>query len=138
MYSRKVIKIEDSYYINIPSEIRKALGIQKGEDMKIGYLTGSGIFITQAQGADKIPVNPESVDRLQRAADAIRWQLERKAKDLGDKFISDLMNRLIPTIATSGIFDLKARVDKLETKAEVSGRGRGRLVLVHKKKRSTE
>lgn len=138
MDTRKVIKIEDSYYINIPSDVAQSLKIMKGDRLKIGYISGCGIFITLDQGADKIPVNPESVDRLQRAADAIRWQLERKAKDLGDKFISDLMNRLIPTIATSGIFDLKARVDKLETKAEVSDRGRGKLVLLHKKKRNTQ
>jgi hypothetical protein len=138
MDSRKVIKIKDSFYFNIPLEISKALEIMKGDRLNISYIPGCGLLITLDQGADKIPVNLESVDRLQRAADAIRCQLERKAKDLGDNFISDLWGRLIPAIATSGIFDLKARVEKLETKSEVSDQRRGKLVLLHKKKRSTQ
>lgn len=136
MDSRKVIKIEDSYYINIPSGVAQALEIMKGDRLKVSYIPGCGIFITLDQGADKIPVNLESVDRFKRAADTILLRVERKAKDLGDNFISDLWGRLIPAIATSGIFDLKARVEKLETKSEVSDQRRGKLVLLHKKKRS--
>ena len=138
MDSRKVIKIEDSYYINIPLEISQALGIVKGDRLRIVHVPGSGILITQAQGAGKVSVNLQSIDRLQRAADAIRCQLERKARELGDNFISDLWGRLIPAIAASGIFDLKARVEKLETKVESSDQRRGKLVLLHKKKRSTQ
>lgn len=138
MDSRKVVKIEESYYINIPLDVAQAMEIIKGDRLKISYIPGCGIFITQARGADKIPVNLESVDRLQRAADAMRCQLERKARELGDNFISNLWAKLIPGIAASGIFDLKARVEKLEIKNEVSDQRRGKLVLLHKKKRITE
>jgi len=138
MDSRKIVKIGNSYYINIPSDVAQALEIMNGDRMNVSFIPGYGTFNTLVRGADKIPVNPESVDRLQRAADAIRWQLERKAKDLGDNFISNLMNRLIPTIATSGIFDLKRKVDELEKQVEESNKTKGRLTLVRKSKRRTQ
>jgi bifunctional DNA-binding transcriptional regulator/antitoxin component of YhaV-PrlF toxin-antitoxin module len=138
MDSRKVIKIEDSYYINIPSEISRALGIVKGDRLKIIHLPGSGLLITQAQGAGKVSVNLESIDRLQRAADFIYEQLKGRLKDLDSNFISGLHLRIIDDLVRSGIFDLKARVEKLETKSEVSDQGRGKLVLLHKKKRTTQ
>jgi len=138
MDSRKVIKIEDSYYINIPLEISQALGIVKGDRLRIVHVPGSGILITQAQGAGKVSVNLESIDRLQRAADFIYEQLKGRLKDLDSNFISNLHLRIIDDLVRSGIFDLKARVEKLETKAEVSDQTPGKLVLLHKKKGSAE
>ena len=138
MDSRKVIKIHNSNYINIPLDVAQALEIMKGDRLKVSYVAGWGILITPDRGADKVPVNFEGVERLQRAADAIGRQLERKARDLGDNFISDLWGRLIPAIATSGIFDLKARVEKLETQPEGSDQRRGKIHLVKKGKRTRE
>jgi predicted transcriptional regulator YheO len=138
MDSRKVIKIKDSYYINIPLEVFKALEIVKGDKLRITHLIGLGLLITQAQGVGKVSVNLESVDRLQRAADSIYQQLERKLKDLEANFISNLQARLIPDLARSGIFDLKARVEKIETRVGVSDRRRGKLVLLDKKKKSDQ
>jgi bifunctional DNA-binding transcriptional regulator/antitoxin component of YhaV-PrlF toxin-antitoxin module len=138
MDSRKVIKIEDSYYINIPSEISRALGIVKGDRLKIIHLPGSGLLITQAQGAGKVSVNLESIDRFQRAADSIYQQLERRVKDLSLNFISNLQARIVSDLAVSGLLDVKSRVEKLETKSEVSDQGRGKLVLLPKKKRSPQ
>lgn len=138
MDSRKVIQIEDSYYINIPSEISRDLGIIKGDRLKIIHLPGSGLLITQAQGAGKVSVNLESIDRFQRVADSIYQQLERRVKDLSLNFISNLQARIVSDLAVSGLLDVKSRVEKLETKSEVSDQGRGKLVLLHKKKRSPQ
>ena len=138
MDSRKVIKVKDSYYINIPLEISEALGIVKGAKLRITHVIGLGLLITQAQGASKVSVNLESIDRLRRAADFIYEQLEGRLKDLDSNFISGLHLRIIDDLVRSGIFDLKSRVEKLETKSEVSDQGRGKLVLLHKKKRSPQ
>ena len=135
---RKVIKIEDSYYINIPLEISQALGIVKGDRLRIIHLPGSGILITQPQGDGKVSVNLQSIDRLQRAADAIYSQLEGRVKDLGLNFMSDLQARIVSDLAVSGLLDVKARVEKLETKSEVSDQRRGKVILLHKKKRITQ
>lgn len=138
MDSRKVIKNKNSFYINIPLEVSKALGIVKGDELGITPLFGLGLLITQAQGAGKVSVNLESIDRLQRAADFIYEQLKGRLKDLDSNFISNLHLRIIDDLVRSGIFDLKARVDKLETKAEVSDQTPGKLVLLHKKRGSAE
>ena len=138
MDSRKVIKVKDSYYINIPLEISEALGIVKGDKLRITHLVGLGLLITQAQGAGRVSVNLESVDRLQRAADFIYEQLKGRLKDLDSNFISGIHLRLVGDLVRAGIFDLKARVEKLETKSEVSDQGRGQLVLLHKKKRTPQ
>jgi len=137
MDSRKVIKVKDSYYINIPLDVSKTLGIVKGERLRITHLIGLGLLITQAQGAGKVSVNLENIDRLQRAADFIYEQLKGRLKDLDSNFISGLHLRIIDDLVRSGIFELKARVEKLETKYEVSNQRSGKLVLLPKKKRST-
>jgi hypothetical protein len=138
MDSRKVIKVKDSYYINIPLEVSKALGIMKGEKLRVTHIIGLGLLITQAQGAGRVSVNLESIDRIQRAADFIYEQLKGRLKDLDSNFISGLHLRLVGDLVRSGIFDLKARVEKLETKSEVSDQTPGKVVLLHKKKRSPQ
>jgi len=138
METRKVIKVGKCHYINIPSDISKSLQIVKGDRLKIIHLPGTGILITQTQGAAKVSVNLESYNKLQRAGDFIYEQLKSKAKDLGDKFITDFFARLIPSLVTSGIFDLKARVEKLETKPELSDQKPGKIIPLHKKKRGTQ
>jgi len=138
MDSRKVIKIKESYYINIPSEISKALGIVKGDRLKVIHLPGSGFLITQTQGAAKVSVNLQSIERLQRAADSIYSDLQRRLKDLDQNFISNLHARIISDLACSGIFDLKARVEKLETKPERSDQKPGKVIPLNKKKRSAQ
>ena len=138
MDSRKVVKIKDSYYINIPSEISRALGIMKGDKLRITHLIGLGLLITQTQGVGKVSVNLESIDRLQRAADFIYEQLKGRLKDLDSNFITGLHLRIIGDLVRSGIFDLKARVEKIETRVGVSDRRRGKLVLLDKKKRSDQ
>jgi antitoxin component of MazEF toxin-antitoxin module len=138
MDSRKVIKIENSYYINIPSGVAQALEIMKGDRLEVSYIPGCGILISRAQGAGKVLVNLQSIERLERAADAVYSQLERRVKDLSLNFLSNLQARIVSDMARSGVFDLKARVEKLETKAEVSDRGRGKVLLLHKKKGNTQ
>ena len=138
MDSRKVIEIKGSYYINIPSDVAQALEIVKGAKLRITHVIGLGLLITQAQGAGSVSVNLESVERIQRAADFIYEQLKGRLKDLDSNFISGLQLRLVGDLVRSGIFDLKARVEKLETKSEVSDQGRGKLVLLPKKKRSPQ
>jgi len=138
MDSRKVIKIQDSYYINIPSETSQALGIVKGDRLKVIPLPGLGILITQNQGAAKVSVNLESMERLQGAADQIYSNLERELKDLGLNFISNLQAHIISDLATSGLLDLKSRVEKLEKKPETSDQRRGKVILLHKNKKRAE
>jgi bifunctional DNA-binding transcriptional regulator/antitoxin component of YhaV-PrlF toxin-antitoxin module len=138
MESRKVQKIKNSFYVNIPSEISEGLKIEKGDSLKIGYLAGYGILMTRDKGVDKISVNIEGVDRLQRAADNTFSDLRRKAKSFEASFTFNIMNRLIGELMKTGWIDLKGRVEKLETKFEVSGERRGKLVLLDKKKRSDQ
>jgi len=94
--------------------------------------------MTRDKGVDKISVNIEGVDRLQRAADNTFSDLRRKAKSFEASFTFNIMNRLIGELMKTGWIDLKGRVEKLETKFEVSGERRGKLVLLDKKKRSDQ
>jgi len=136
MERRKVIKIGNSKYINLPSEISEAMGVKEGDKLYILHVLGYGIFIPQAQGADKLPINLESIDRLKRAADTIYWQLERKLKDLDSNFISNLHASIIKDITRLGIFELKSQVEKLEKQVEESNKTKGRLTLVRKGRRN--
>jgi len=138
METRKVIKVGKCHYINIPSDISKSLQIVKGDRLKITHLPGLGILLTQAEGAGRAWVKLESMERLQRAADFIYEQLKGRLKDLDSNFITGLHFRIINDLVRSGIFELKARVEKLETKPELSDQKPGKIIPLHKKKRGTQ
>jgi hypothetical protein len=133
---RRVVKIKNSYYINIPRVVCEALEIRAGERLKVGYLPGSGMFITQERGADKIPVNPKSVEGIQRAADSIYSEVARKLKLLEDLSISNYHTAMIKEISRLGIFELQRKVDRLEKRAVESSRGKGKLTLIRERKKS--
>jgi len=134
---RRVVKIKNSFYVNIPRDICEALEIRPGEQLKIGYLAGSGIFITQEKGADKIPVNTKSVDAIQKAADFIYSQLTRKLKLLEESSISNYHTAMIKEISRLGIFELQRKVDRLEKRSIEVNKIKGQLVLIRQHKKST-
>ena len=132
---RKVIQIKGTRYISIPIDVCKALDIRVGERLKVSYVTGIGIFITQARGADKIPIKPKSVEGLQKAADFILSQAEMKLKKMEADSISSYYTSMIKEISRLGIFELQRKVDGLVKKAEQSEKGKGKLVLFCDRKR---
>ena len=138
METRKVIKIRNSYYINIPSEISEGMGIDKGDSLKVGYLSGYGILMTRDREVSEASVTLDGIERLQRTADNIFSDLRRKARSFEASFTFNIMNRLIGELMKTGLIDLKGRVEKLETKPEAFDQGRGKVILLHKKKGSTQ
>lgn len=133
METRKVIKIRNSYFINIPSEISEELKIDKGDSLKVGYLSGYGILITKEKGTSKLPVALDSAERLQRLADDIFSDMRRKAKSFEASFTFNMMNRLLGELFKSGLFDLKAKVQDLEEKIKTLNPGRGKIVMLKKR-----
>ena len=134
---RKVIQIRGTSYISIPVEICKALEIRAGERLKVSYVTGTGIFITQLQGADKIPIEPKSIDGLKKSTDFIYSQLEKKLKNLESTSISNYHTAMIKEISRLGIFELKMKVDRLEKRAIEVNKVKGKLVLIRQRKKSS-
>jgi len=134
---RRVVKIKNSFYVNIPLEICDALEIRPGERLRVGYLAGSGIFITQEKGADKIPINPKSVEGIQKAADFIYSQLTRKLKLLEENSISNYHTAIMKEISRLGIFELQRKVDRLEKRSVEVNKVKGQLVLIRQHKKST-
>lgn len=133
---RKVIQIRGTSYISIPKEICKALEIRTGERLKVSYVTGTGIFITQLKGADKIPIEPGSIDGLKKAAELIYSRLESKLKVLEDRSISDYHTAMVKEISRLGIFELKQKVDRLEKQSIKVEKVKGQLVLMRQHKKS--
>ena len=134
---RKVVSMSGTFYVSIPSEVCKALDIKAGEKLKVSYVTGQGIFITQAKGADKIPIDPRSLEGLKKAADFILSQTEKKLKELESKSITDYFTSMIEHISRLGIFELKKRVDRLDRLAVESNIEKGKLTLVREHKKRT-
>lgn len=134
---RKVIQIRGTSYISIPKEICKALEIRAGERLKVSYVTGTGIFITQLRGADKIPIEPRSLEGLKKAADFILSQTEKKLKSLEAHSISNYYTSMIQQISRLGIFELQRKVDRLEKLSVESNIVKGKLVLVRQHKKGS-
>lgn len=137
MDTRKVIKIRGSHYIGIPLEIAEALEIRAGDRLKVSYVTGTGIFITQPKGADKPPTDPRSVEGLKKAANFIYSQLERKLKFLESKSISDYHTSMIKEISRLGIFELQRKVDRLEKRSVEVNKTKGQLVMIRQHNKAT-
>jgi len=133
---RSVVSMGGTYYISIPRNICNALEIKRGERLKVSYVTGTGIFITQEKGADKIPVSPKSIEGLKKSADFVYSQIEKKLKELESKSISDYFTSMIRQLSRLGIFEVERRVNRLERLAVESNIQKGKLTLVreHKKR----
>lgn len=117
MRSRKVVKMKKSLYINIPSDTAEALEIRKGDRWRVENIPGTGLLITPERGSKKVELNIDSIERIQRAADMIYSQQEKRLRSLESNIIANIVGRLIPVIAGSGIFDIKAGLKK--TQAEL-------------------
>jgi AbrB family looped-hinge helix DNA binding protein len=137
MQTRKIIQMRGSQYINIPKEIAEALETKPGDRLKVSYVTGTGIFITQLRGADKIPTDPGSIEGLKKAADSIYSQTEIKLRNLASKSITDYFTSIIQQISRLGIFELQKKVDRLERLSVESNIVKGKLVLIREHKKKT-
>jgi hypothetical protein len=136
MQSRKVIKINKCFYVNIPLEISGERKIEKGDSLKIRDIPGQGILITQAQGIEKVSVNLDSIETLKRAAYEIITETKKELRTVRSSFTSEILRSLVGELVRCGLFDLRARVDKLEKQVEESDKGKDRLTLVRKGKGS--
>jgi hypothetical protein len=133
---RKVIHIRGTHYISIPLEIVKSLEIKPGEKLKVAYVPGSGIFITQLKAADKAPLEVKSIEVLKKAADSVYSQLEKRLKELETKSIENYFTLMIQQLSRLGIFELEKRVSRMEKRSVEMEKVKGELVLIrqHKKK----
>ena len=138
MYSRRVIKNRDSYYINIPRKIFESMELKQGQVLNLDHAPGVGIIIGREQDTHMPSANPESIKRLQQSAAEILYKQERRLKDLGDEFITKVMGQIVPIMVKSGVFDLKPRLSKIEKQFERMKRGRGKLIPIQQRKRNTQ
>ena len=137
MRSRKVVKMKKSLYINIPSEIAEALEIRHGDRWRVDDIPGTGLLITPDRGSKKIDVKLESIERIKRAADIIYSQQEKRLRSLESSIISNIIGRLIPAIATSGIFNIRRDVDEIKKMFGKVNREKTKLILLRDRKKSS-
>ena len=133
---RKVVKIRSSYFINLPSSIVEDLKIEKGDSLRVGHLPGYGIIITRNEGVDKISIDLESVEKIQRTADTVYSELKRKAKSLENSFVFNIGNRILGELIKTGWFDPKIGIEEVQSRIEKGKEGRVKLTLLSYKKAS--
>jgi bifunctional DNA-binding transcriptional regulator/antitoxin component of YhaV-PrlF toxin-antitoxin module len=134
--TRRAIKNKTGIYVNIPSEICKALEIKVGDRLKVSYVTGTGIFITQMVGSDKPPTVPGSIEGLKKAADFVCAQAEKKLRAFEHNSISRYCTAIVEQISRLGIFELQKRVDRMEKRTIEVNKIKGQLVLIRQHKKS--
>jgi hypothetical protein len=132
---RNVIKVQKSYYVNIPHKMCEALEIKKGERLGVSCVSGVGVFLMKSREGEFSSVDFSNIERLQKLATDTVSRTEERFKHLSDEFISKLMVRLVPALATVGIFDLKKRVDVLSKNMEQSKKGKGKLISLRDRKK---
>ena len=135
MDTRRAIKNKDGIYVNIPIDIVRALEIKPRERLKVSYVSGMGVFITQQRGADRVPTLPRSIEGLQKAADSICSQTETKLKEIASTSIKNYFTSMIEQFSRLGIFELQKRVERMEKREQDNIWGKGNLALIRERKR---
>lgn len=121
MEARKLIKIKNSLFINIPMEIVEGLKLQRGDVLWVAHVPGYGIGVTKDKNSSKVSVRVAGGDRIKIVADDAYAELKRKAKMLERSFITNIMTRFIGEAVKSGLFDVESRVRELIERAEALG-----------------
>jgi len=70
MERRKVVKIGNAFYVNIPFEFFEALKLREGDRLYVFHIHRKGIFVTKAKGK-KFKLSLKRIDRIRRIADSI-------------------------------------------------------------------
>jgi len=135
MELRTVISIRGTRYVSIPKDICKALEIKPGEKLKVSYVTGTGIFLTQVRGADRAPMEPGSVEGLKKAIDVMLSEAAKKLKSLESNLVSNYCTSMIQQVTRLGIFELQRKVDLLIEKDAKRCSEKGALTLVRERKK---
>lgn len=128
MEFRKVVKIKGGYYVCIPLAIAEALELKKGERLRVSYVTGAGIFITQERGADRVPIEPRSIEGVKKSVDFLISETDVKLKKMVSDASSRFFTSMLEQLSRFGIFTLQQKVDFLEKLVGVSKKERGKLL----------
>ncbi|GAI59787.1 unnamed protein product [marine sediment metagenome] len=117
METRKVIKIKNSLYINIPAEIAERWGIEKGDSWIVGHLPDYGILISRSGAIDRAPSALDIEDRLYRCADNIFSELRRKARAIEASLFFNIMSGLIGEVVKSRVPYSKEEITEIVLRA---------------------
>lgn len=110
MEARKVIKIKNSLFINIPVSMAEELKLRKGDVLWVGKLSKDAIIVTKSKNAGKIEAGVAGIDRIKTVCEHEWRELLRKSKALQNSFCNNALLRLQGELMTSGLLDLKGMV----------------------------
>jgi antitoxin component of MazEF toxin-antitoxin module len=71
MERRKVVKIGNALYVNIPSDVSAPMGIGEGDYLYVFHVIGTGILVTKASRLKKVSLNPRAIGRINRILDFV-------------------------------------------------------------------
>lgn len=118
MEARKVMKIKNSFFINIPSSVVEGLKLEKGDVLWIGYRSGYGVVMAKEKNSSKISAGIAGIDRIRIIGDEVAAELRRKAKVLENSFHTNIFNRLLGSHLEKRLLDVERKVGELEGKTE--------------------
>jgi len=82
MEARKVIKIRNSLYINIPTAVVEKLRVKGGDVLWVGYYPGHGAIVSKGRNLGRIASSVAGTNDIKICADEAFADLRRKAKSL--------------------------------------------------------
>ena len=125
MEARRVVKIRNSYFINLPVSVVKGLKIEKGDVLWIGDLSGDGVIVTKSKDRNKVAASVAGVDRIKIATEEGLSLLRRSAKSLERSFFNNFVLRMTGVGVEGELFSMKSRIEELEGKTVSLSKGVG-------------
>lgn len=102
MERRKVIKIKGSLYLCMPVEVRKGLGVGKGDTCEIFLIPGFGAVVRKKGGPGENPIPQEAIYSGMSAAKIAYQEVSRQAAILATKTLGKMemafMGQAVPRV----------------------------------------
>ena len=116
MEARRVVKIGNSLYMNLPVSIVEKLKVKQGDVLWIGFHPGHGAIISKGGNLGRVASGIASTDNIKIAADEAFAELRRKAKALQNSVLNAIIQTLTGETVKQVLIDLQNKRLELKKK----------------------
>lgn len=99
MEARKVMKIRNSFFFNIPSSMAEELKLKKGDVLWIEKASRDGLILSKFKDSSKLFAGVASIERIKAVGEEVYGEVRRKLRSLENTAINNVMQRLLCEVA---------------------------------------
>lgn len=116
MEARKILKIGNSLYVNIPPSVVEKFRVKRGDVVWIGYHPGNGAIISKGRNLGRVAAGVACIDDIKVAADEAFAEVRRKVKSLERGAVNTILTTLMGEKVKRTLVDLQDKKLELSKK----------------------